>query len=416
MTMRITRTDGQTNAAAMHQRNSASALARLPFRGFLLALAALGSVLLPAIARGELPGFTPRIIDGNAGKVCYAVTVADVDGDQRDDIVVVTEDHVLWYRSPDWTRHVILKQTTLRDNVCIAAHDIDGDGLVDFALGAGWTKTGTIQWLSRGKSLDEDWKVHLISEELWTHRMRFADVLGRGRPQLVVSPLNKSSGDGVRLLAFEIPEKPRTERWPSTTLSHNLNRMHNHWHADFDRDQQIDTLTASAEGVSIIRRKADGFAQQLLPLVDGEQHAGAGEIKLGSLGQQHPFVVTIEPMHGTDVVIYEPQASGRWTKQVIENTLRRGHALWVADLDEDGADEVIVGHSDAGTGDIKGPGIYVYRRAPGGDRVWNKHVIDNGKIAVEDLVVADLTGDGKLDILACGRATHNVKLYVNDGK
>ena len=68
--------------------------------------------------------------------------------------------------------------------------DIDGDGAIDFELGAGWTKKGTIQWLSRGKNLDEPWQVHFIGKEVWTYRMRFADVLGSGRKQLVVSPLD----------------------------------------------------------------------------------------------------------------------------------------------------------------------------------------------------------------------------------
>ena len=36
-----------------------------------------------------------------------------------------------------------------------------------------------------------------------------------------------------------------------------------------------------------------------------------------------------------------------------------------------------------------------------------------GEMATEDLVVADLTGDSRPDIVAGGRATHNVKLYVN---
>ncbi|MFM7833434.1 MAG: hypothetical protein ACKPJD_16705 [Planctomycetaceae bacterium] len=34
-------------------------------------------------------------------------------------------------------------------------------------------------------------------------------------------------------------------------------------------------------------------------------------------------------------------------------------------------------------------------------------------MATEDLAVADLTGDGRPDIVAGGRATHNVRLYVN---
>jgi hypothetical protein len=34
-------------------------------------------------------------------------------------------------------------------------------------------------------------------------------------------------------------------------------------------------------------------------------------------------------------------------------------------------------------------------------------------MACEDLCLADLDGDGKLDIIASGRATKNVKIYYN---
>jgi hypothetical protein len=47
--------------------------------------------------------------------------------------------------------------------------------------------------------------------------------------------------------------------------------------------------------------------------------------------------------------------------------------------------------------------------------VWKKQILDEGGMATEDLIVADLTSDGRPDILAGGRATHNVKLYVNTG-
>jgi hypothetical protein len=44
---------------------------------------------------------------------------------------------------------------------------------------------------------------------------------------------------------------------------------------------------------------------------------------------------------------------------------------------------------------------------------WKKHVIDAGGMATEDLVVGDLTGNGRPDIVAGGRSTQNLKLYVN---
>jgi hypothetical protein len=89
-------------------------------------------------AEAGCPKFVEKVIDPKIGAVCYAVTRADVNGDGKLDIVAVSENRVQWYEAPTWTKHVILEDQTEMDNVCIAAHDIDGDGNVDFAIGAGW--------------------------------------------------------------------------------------------------------------------------------------------------------------------------------------------------------------------------------------------------------------------------------------
>ena len=44
-----------------------------------------------------------------------------------------------------------------------------------------------------------------------------------------------------------------------------------------------------------------------------------------------------------------------------------------------------------------------------------QHDLDLGGVAVEDLAAADLNGDGRIDIVAVGRATHNVRIYWNEG-
>jgi hypothetical protein len=392
----------------------------------VVACATCGFGALNALA-ADFPTFEAQTLDANVGNVCYAVSLADVDGDGKQDIVAVTENRVLWYQAPDWKKRVIIEDQTERDNVCIAPLDIDGDGKIDFALGAGWLNKniGQIVWLSRGATLDDKWHVHLIGQEPWTHRMRWAKVVGVPRPQLVVSPLNKTQGDGVRLLAFSIPANPKTDKWPLEVMNGSLNRMHNHWHLDWDGDGRDDTVTASQEGVNLITHSAPGGLSNWIAtklgngaVGDKPEAKGAGEIKVGSLKNGPRFVVSVEPMHGQACVVYvEPPkgtktADGLWPRHVIDDTLNRGHALWTCDIDKDGSDEIVLGFSDPSTGAIKGPGVFIYKATDATGTQWTKHTIDNGGIATEDLICADLNGDGKLDIVAGGRASHNVKLYL----
>ncbi|MFT5527994.1 MAG: hypothetical protein ACI9HK_005980 [Pirellulaceae bacterium] len=374
----------------------------------------LFSLTITAFGEDVFPSFEAKVIDPNIGKVCYAVTVADVNGDSKPDIVAVSENRVLWYENPTWKPHVIIKDQTPRDNVCIAPMDIDGDGKIDFALGAGWTGTGTIHWLRRDASLEDPWQVHEIGVERWLHRMRWADVLGKGRPQLVISPLNATVGKGARFTAFEIPSDPVKERWPPTILNGELNRIHNHWHVDFDGKDAIDTLIASREGVHLVQRTGDGWSTTKLgtgATAADQNQSGAGEIKMGRLKNGTAYIATVEPMHGTQLVVYTaPKKDGDlWNRHVVDEGFKRGHALWTADLDGDGSDEIAFGHSD--TPNVAG--VNVYDCINDSATMWQKHVIDAGGMATEDLIVADFTGDGRLDIVAGGRSTHNVKLYVN---
>ena len=165
----------------------------------LFAFCLVTCVLVASVpVRGQFPEFEHQVIDPQIDKVCYGLTLADVNGDKKIDLVAVSNRAVYWYQNPSWKRHTIIADQTIKDNVCIAPYDIDGDGQIDFALGAGWTGTGTLQWLSRTADKSSNWTVHPIGKIRWTHRMRFADVLGLGKSQLVVSPLNKTAGSGVQ--------------------------------------------------------------------------------------------------------------------------------------------------------------------------------------------------------------------------
>lgn len=412
----------------------------------------MSSIRLPAASLGALftlsavitsaadfPEFEAQEIDPHLGNVCYALAVADVDGDGKPDVVALSEDALLWYRNPDWSKHEILRGELARDHVCIAPLDIDGDGRIDFAIGAGWkppdTQTAsTLQWVGRD---DQDrWQVHPIDfDEPMIHRIRWADMFGAGRPQLIVSPLqgrgtkgpNWGEGPGVNLLVYSIPDDPTQPDWPVETADDSLHTVHNIWPFQSVEDSREQLLVAAWEGVFLIDRQGDGSYQRT-KLGTGNQESrpnkGASEIKAGHRRGALPYLATIEPWHGFQVVVYWPKGEDEplaFDRFVIDEPVAWGHAVWCADLNGDGNDELIIGQRDPNPegASPRGPGVLVYQFGPAdGDRPFSvtRHIIDDGGVAVEDALAADLDGDGRPEIIAGGRATHNVKIYWNRGR
>jgi hypothetical protein len=407
--------------------------------GLLTVLAALAPTApAPAVRAGEadaFPAFEMKEIDKSLS-VGYAVLLVDVNGDGKKDIVVVDTKRVVWYENPTWKRRTIVEGMTRPDNVCIAAHDVDGDGRLDFVLGADWkpfnTKAGgTLQWLRRGKTLDDPWTVHPIGEEPTVHRIRFADLDGSGKPVLVVGPLmgrnstkekNWMDGSPVRLLAYRIPKDPVRDRWVPEVIDESLHVVHNFYPVPAAGGKGQNLLTASYEGVTLLSRDGDKWARRRVGAGNQDNpkgNRGASEVKQGKLKGGRPFIATVEPWHGHQVVVYLPPADGKgpWDRHVIDDKLKWGHAVWCADLDGDGGDELIVGVRDNLSGKPgERCGVRIYKAADEKGTKWVRHLVDEGGVAVEDLAAADLDGDGKIDLVAVGRATKNVRIYRNLGK
>jgi len=410
----------------------------------LLAVTSLMLGALTSFGRAEEPKLEPAFpkfrmeeIDTSL-KVGYAVLLEDLDGDGKRDIVVVDTTRVVWYQNPDWKRRSIIEGQTKADNVCIAAADIDADGKLDFALGAEWkpfnTKEGgTLQWLKRGKTLDDPWTLYPIPGDIPTiHRIRFADLYGDGKPRLLVVPLmgqnstkekNWMDGSPVKVLSYAIPKDPTRDRWTPEILDESLHVVHNFHPIPAAGGKGMDVLTASYEGVSRLQRDKDGKWTSR-HIGEGNQanpksSLGSSEVKQGKLKNGKPFIATIEPWHGDQVVVYTQPDDPKelWTRHVLDDKLKWGHAVWCADLDGDGGDELIIGVRD-NLSDKPGEkcGVRIYKALDDKGTKWERHLIDEGGVAVEDLAAADLTGDGKIDIVAVGRATHNVRIYWNEGK
>ena len=346
--------------------------------------------------------------------VGYAVVPGDVNGDGLTDIVAINATDLVWFKAPSWQKEVILGAgATTADNVTLAPHDIDGDGRLDIALGAGWTRqnTGTLQWVRQNApGATPAWEVFPISSEPTLHRIRWADVDGDRKAELVVAPLHGKGakgpdwdGPGARLLIFRTPPNPRTDPWPMEVADEANHIQHNFLPFNLDTDAQDEIVTASKEGLTAFKRRADGTWSRT---VLGE--GAPGEVKLGRVGGRR-MLATVEPWHGAGIAIYA-ERPGVWSKSTIETALTEGHALGWADFDGDGRDELVAGWR----GGAK-PGLAIYAVNREG-ALESKTMVDEGGMATEDLIVGDFNGDKLPDIVAAGRATRNIKIYWNERK
>lgn len=390
---------------------------------------AMLTCLLSIVATARLAAFDLRAenIYTELG-VGYAVQLIDMNADGQLDILVVDKTRVIWFENPTWKLHTISENQTKPDNVCIAVHDIDGDGKLDLALGADWQFTnetiGTIQWLHSAEETQNGvWKLYPIDTEPFVHRMQWADIDSDGEQELLVVPLlaqgqnnEQRRGRPIRVLAYDIPKDPFRDRWTPTVLSEELHVAHNFWPTDLDGDGDLEVLVASFEGVSVVERQPDG-SWKTRRLGEGDQSnadsRGASEIKRGKL-QDSDFIATIEPWHGDKVVVYTrpPEGEQLWTRHVLDSELKWGHAVWCANLDDDPEDELIIGVRDDSPQLHRGLRIYDCQDATG--EKWKRTLCDKGEVAIEDLAVADLDGDGDNDIVTVGRQTHNVRIYWNE--
>ena len=245
---------------------------------------------------------------------------------------------------------------------------------------------------------------------------------------LAVVPLHgrgnrNGEGAGVRVLLYHPPadrNDPKAE-WKTELIDDSMHMTHN-FEVIPPEQSGIDSpliLLGGREGVASLRR--DGTVWKRVPVnempASGPPSTGTGEVRYcrTDLSVKGTFV-TVEPMHGNALVFSRADPSTvppRMIRTLLTDKLVEGHALGTGDLLGTGTDQVVVGwRGNPSKADAK-VGIALWTPLDIAAGNWRETLIDDNTMACEDLQLADLNGDGKLDIVAAGRATKNLKIYLN---
>jgi len=354
----------------------------------------------------------------------YQVEIADVNGDRKPDIIALGGSTCAWYENPTWKKRVVTGPQETPGIISSATADLDGDGKAEIAIAYEFAmnapKKGKLLLARQGASSDEPWTLTQLADVGSIHRLRFGDVDGDHKLELVVAPIfgrdaTPPTYAGAALLQiFSRTGTPGPTAWQSKVVARRA-VMHAIEVIDVDGDGIADILTADNGGVALVRGKSTGSSVLTSGAPGTAPKRGSSEVHLGKLADGRKVLATIEPWHGHQVVVCiadggalipggnDFKALSFSTRSILDESLADGHALWVGDIDQDGDDEIFAGHR----GKDHRVSLYDFDRTK---RTWNRTVIDRD-IAAQDLRGGDLDGDGTPDVVAVGGATHNVVWY-----
>jgi hypothetical protein len=387
---------------------------------FIYLICLLPALSLQGVTAKDLPKFNWSEKEIDEIEIGYGLQLTDINGDGKTDILLADKSTVQWYENPGWEKHVIAEKLTVRDNVCVAARDIDGDGKAEIAVGGQWNflesmKDGAVHYLIAPEDRTQRWKPVKLYNDPSVHRMHW--ILGpTGEHSLVVKPLRgKGSidgvGPGIRILNYFVPEDPAST-WETEVISDFLHLSHNFHPVNWDEDPEEELIVAAKEGVWY-HDQVDG-TWETRQLTD----EFAGEIRDGKLPDGRRFLATVEPMHGSSCAVYaEPDnGKGLWPRlSLLDDAIKDGHAVACADFLGTGSDQIIVGWRAMHPKDVPGdPGIKLFFPLDANGSKWGEKQISGAEVAVEDLKAGDLNGDGKIDLVAAARQTKNLKIFFNE--
>ena len=354
--------------------------------------------------------FQHHFIDRQLPGASWAQTaLADVDKDGRLDYITgQTRGPIFWYRQEEtrrWVRHTL--GTNSPSDVGGAAHDVDGDGWVDFVAGGVWYR-------NTGRPLTEPFRRNVFDRELAAvHDLVMADVNGDGRLDVL------TMSDKNNLRWYRIPRDP-LQPWERHDIGQGV-------HAgigvgDIDGDGDLDVARSNLWFENADSKGTRWVTHENIPFGNSKQPYPLGT---------HCVALDLDRDGDTDLVVAENEIKagrigwlenldskgGSWKLHELPkgDTSARGayHSLLVADFDKDGDPDVFSCEMEGIPGE-KPPRWFIWENRDGKGGEFVEHVILDANLGGHLVVAGDVDKDGDLDLI--GKLWRPRKDNANEGR
>jgi hypothetical protein len=290
--------------------------------------------------------------------------------------------------------------------------DVDGDGRGDVIAEA----LPDVYWLEPNATATA-WTPHVVGQIPSTDHANSqcyvsAQLVPGGAPEIFLD-----GPDGT--YAFEIPpDDPEAGNWPRTRITFDSYAC---GAGDIDGDGRVDVVGAtygSPRRIAWWRNPGDGSPDWSIFEIGGVIAEVPDRIEAADVnGDGRPDIIVTEerfnlPAPDLNTFWFEAPAdptSGGWTRHTVA-TQYSTNSLGVADMDRDGDLDIV-------TGEHKGTLDVTIWENDGDGATWTAHPVDTGHESHIGTRLADLDGDGDLDIVSQAfDAYQQLHLWRNDAE
>ncbi len=381
-------------------------------------------------------------------------TAADVNKDGKIDVIYGP----YWFEGPAFTKRHIIYPDTQRtmakledgneieiegfhgaksvtngysDNFIAAAHDLNGDGWIDYLV-MGFPGKETV-WYENPQGRDEPWKKHVAFDVTDNESPMFADINGDGQPDLLCM-----SGGHLGYATFDPKQADAKWTWHPVSPKLAFQRFtHGIGCGDVNGDGRVDILEAtgwweqpkSLEGDPVWTKHeakfGGGGAQMYVYDVNGDGKPdvitslaahGYGLAWFENLGAPAPLPASDPASSANETLAAKGGSAPGWTQHLITGTpteagetgivFSQPHAIELKDMNGDGVPDIITGkrfwaHGNHGDPEPGAPKVlwWFELKREGGSAKFIPHLIDGDSGVGTQFFVGDLNGDGKPDVV-----------------
>ncbi|MGE0606037.1 MAG: FG-GAP repeat domain-containing protein [Pirellulales bacterium] len=339
------------------------------------------------------------------------VAVADFNKDGKLDIAAGS----VWYSAPDWAMHVVAEEEKTYDPLGYSnsfanfADDINGDGwadlvVVDFPGQQTW-------WFENPQATDGKWKRHVGTPVTNNESPQYVDIDGDGKRELLCafSPDPKNTDGPEKQMAIITPAADPEKEWTLRAISaknaEGCNRYsHGLGAGDINGDGRKDVVVPQGWWESPADANQAEWAFH--PVNFGP---AAADMHIFDYDGDGDADVLSSSAHDYGIWWHEQKADG-WETHEIEKTFSQTHAMCMADINGDGLPDFVTGkrwwaHGPGGDNGRDQPAVlhWFELTRQDGKPAWIRHDIDNDSGMGTQFQLADINGDGLIDVVTSNK-------------